>query len=158
MYIRTECGMILTKVKKLRTQSILYSNNIVCDKENVLYKNGDYFKQYKCKSQGDNLIDVLEVGDWIHIIDYEDDVPHQRKVKCDYGFIRIKYSWQLEDFVKGSYYPSGVENVMLKDGWIDNDKPIFKGLTDDDYSPFAYTFIVSIITHEQYMKLSQEVK
>jgi hypothetical protein len=105
MYIRTECGLI---------QIYHFNRDTKLDKVGELVDGK--FIEYKVKSQGDNLIDVLEDNDIIY--------DTSSLVKMFFKEYR-------------SYY-SRNDNKLMNEH-------------------LSYCDI-RIITHEQYMKLAQEVK
>ena len=77
MWIRTECG-IIAKLEVIRVGITHYSNGI--------YHKGKWFrdendKKLKIKSKGDNLIDVLEVGDMVFSNEYNESGIITRKDK-----------------------------------------------------------------------------
>jgi hypothetical protein len=112
MYIRTECGFILDNAS--------YDERYYFNKKLGLCEMGNGYimdkgtKCYNIKSQGDNLIDVLEDGDLIMGI-------------SPYGGFQHWYN---------------VKNLHLKQDTI-------KMLEENN---------TKVITHEQYMKLAQEIK
>jgi hypothetical protein len=124
MYIRTECGKIQNIVSNNNNYWFKTKYGETRMKLDIDNKLTFVSKDFKIKSQGDNLIDVLEEKDIVYY-----------------------------NYNKGDWFAIGIISIVPYKGDLIKFR---NGLLETKYKN-QYK-ILSVITHEQYEPLKQEVK
>jgi len=123
MYIRTVIGNIL------KNPNIIYPNYA----NGKGYISNEYRTLIGIKSQGDNLIDVLELDD---IIEFNDPRYTNEVYREQYFIISIDSTYSVSDIAR--------KDIQLSDNYWRSVNDLLK-------------LDLKIITYEQYMPLAQEV-